>query len=334
MTEQNQSNQRLSVRIDPLKYLNRLPEFNGDYRDLQTFTNLIDRVYPLLTAYDEPSQLLFSDVIKSRLIGKAREIIEINYQAQSWTDIKQVLNNNFGDRCGLEELFDRLKSTTFKTNSVEFYNEIKQRLRNLNNKTIMTIGAGDAANECARNNMRTALNIFKEKIPEPMRTILICRHPETLETAMEILFQAGYAYTTSPNALFSSHGKPSKQDYKNKQNFKPNNPNFRNNPNPTRTFNNRNLQRNFSYNQPNSQTHYPNNIPGNPYNRQGDYRNFIQNGQNFQRPNNFNPFRQQNTQQDNNFPRPEPMDINKLETPSNRTENENFQSSTSTNFHI
>lgn len=155
--------QPLSVSIDPLKYLGRLPEFNGDYRDLQTFINLIDRIHPILRAYDEPSQLLFSDIIKSRLKGKARETIEINCQARSWADIKKILLNNFGDKNSLEELFDRLKGVTFKTNSIEFYNEIKTRLRSLNNKTITTLGTSEAANECAKNNMRTALNIFREQ---------------------------------------------------------------------------------------------------------------------------------------------------------------------------
>ncbi|KAI8116018.1 hypothetical protein CVS40_11848 [Lucilia cuprina] len=333
MTEENQ---KPSVRIDPLKYLNQIPEFSGDYRDLQTFINLIDRVYPILTVYDEPSQLLFSDIIKSRLTGKAREVIEINCQVQSWTDIKTVLHNNFGDRCGLEELFDKLKGTTFKTNSVEFYNEIKQRLRSLNNKTIMTIGSGPAANECARNNMKTALNVFKEKIPEPMRTILTCRNPQTLEVAMEILFQAGYAYVTSTNEIFPSYGKPpNKIGHKNRQTYRQVG---NNNSNNTKIFNNRNTQPHFSYNQPNPRNHYRNDIQSisNNWERR-DYRNSNHNGQN-QQQNNWNPFRQQdrqNIQRDNYFPRPEPMDVNNIETPTNRNhpQCENFRISASRNYH-
>lgn len=206
-----------SVSIDPLKYLNRLPEFSGDYRDLQTFLNLVDRVHPLLRTYDEPSQLLFSDIIKSRLKGKAREIIEINCQAQSWNDVKTILINNFGERFSLEELFDRLKSVYFKNNSVEFYNEIKNRLRSLNNKTICLVGSGPGANECARNNMRTALNVFKEKMPEPMRTILTCRNPDSLEEAMEILFQSGYAYHSNNGAFGTNKGQQNSSNGKNQQ---------------------------------------------------------------------------------------------------------------------
>lgn len=50
-----EKNQPLSVQRDPIKYLSRLPEFNRDYRQLQKFTNLIDRVYEILAPYDDPS---------------------------------------------------------------------------------------------------------------------------------------------------------------------------------------------------------------------------------------------------------------------------------------
>ncbi|CAD7002004.1 unnamed protein product [Ceratitis capitata] len=203
MTEQAQP---LSITINPLKYLKQLPEFNGNYRDIQTF-----------------------------------------------------------------------------------------RLRNLNNKTVLSIGSGPAANECAKNNMKTALNIFKEKEPEPMRTILICRNPDSLETAMEILFQSGYAYVTSPNTTFSNHRTPN-QEYKNLRIQKHNN-----------------RQNNW-----------------NPFRQQ----NSGHNGQPFQRQNSWNPFRQQEIPHTNNFPRPEPMDVNKFEWQTKPTEDENFHYSASGNFHI
>ncbi|XP_046811286.1 putative uncharacterized protein DDB_G0282499 [Lucilia cuprina] len=183
----------------------------------------------------------------------------------------------------------------------------------------MTIGSGPAANECARNNMKTALNVFKEKIPEPMRTILTCRNPQTLEVAMEILFQASYACVTSTNEMFPSYGKPpNKIGHKNRQTYRQVG---NNNSNNTKIFNNRNTQPHFSYNQPNPRNHYRNDIQNisNNWERR-DYRNSNHNGQN-QQQNNWNPFRQQdrqNIQRDNYLPRPEPMDVNNIEAPINR----------------
>lgn len=320
MATSNPNPSSLSISIDPLKYLGNLPEFSGDYRDLQNFINLIDRVHPILRAYDEPSQLLFSDIIKSKLKGKAREVIEINCQAQSWNDIKQILTNNFGERNSLEELFDRLKSVSFKTNSIEFYNEIKIRLRSLNNKTINLLGAGPAASECARNNMRTALNIFKEKVPEPMKTILTCRNPDSLETAIDILFQSGYAYNTGSNGIFSSNMKfnnpkhnqqktgperKSKNQYQNNnsQYNKYNNSNY----NTGQKQYNGNLQNN-SYQHRDNNYHYRNQTtqPNRPYYPQ-------QNTQPYRQSYPQQIFTNPNYPQRNNQPPPEPMDINMVQ---------------------
>lgn len=206
------------VNFDPLKYLSTLPTYDGDLKDLQTFINLIDRVHPILQTYDELSQTIFSDLIKSRLKGKAREIIEINCQAVSWQSIKAVLQNNFGDRLSCDDLFDLLRATTFKTTSLDFFDEIKNKLRRLNNKTVFLVGQ-EAASTVAQNNCRTALNVFKSKIPEPMKTILACRNPDTLEGAMNILFETGYAHLKEDNQQYfpqnrseQRYSKPSSQN--------------------------------------------------------------------------------------------------------------------------
>lgn len=333
--------QALSIRIDPIKYINGLPEFAGDYRDVQTFINLIDRVHSILQVYDEPSQRLFSDIIKSRLKGKAREVMEINCHATSWADIKNILINNFGERSSIEELFDRLKGVTYKTNSVEFYNEVKQRLRSLNNKTLTTIGPGEATNIIIKNNMTSALTIFKEKIPEPMRTILVCRNPPSLEEAMDILFQSGYAYTNYSKNIENAY-KGNHKHFKDGQTQKPRQQNHPSNNN----FNNRGpQQQNYSpnYNNPYiPQQNHPQN-PNNHFNRRlpqqhntgrfnypNQYpRNNFQNNGNYQyfQPRFNNPSFRQNNNLHNNAPRiqlpPEPMDIKMVENQFNQTHNLN-----------
>lgn len=324
-----------SVRIDPLKYLNSLPEFSGDYRDLQTFINLVDRVHPILLAYDNPSQLLFSDIIKSRLKGKAREIMEINCHATSWADIKNILSNNFGERSSIEELFDKLKGVVFKINPVEFYNDLKHKLRSLNNKTLTTIGPGEATNIMVRNNMNSALSIFKEKMPEPMRTILVCRNPSTLEEAMDILFQSGYAYTTC-NKSFESSNRSSPKPFKDGQTHKPRQQNYPlhnnfNNYGPQQQnylpyYNNHNRpQQNLPSNISNHfNRRLPQQISTGRFNYPNQYprNNFQNNGNQNYQSRSFNPtFRQNNNPQYNTNriqPPPEPMDINMIENQFNQ----------------
>ncbi|KAI8121828.1 hypothetical protein CVS40_7194 [Lucilia cuprina] len=50
----------------------------------------------------------------------------------------------------------------------------------------MVLGEGEAANQVSMNNQRSALHIFKNKIPEPMKTILACRNPTSLEACTKM----------------------------------------------------------------------------------------------------------------------------------------------------
>lgn len=320
--------------INPLKYLNSLPDFYGDSKDLQTFTTLIDRIHPHLQTYDELSQQLFSDIIKSKLKGKARQTIEINCHATSWVQIKNVLQNNFGDRRTCDELFDELRATIFRTNTLEFYSEIKDRLHRLNNKMVVILGETEAARQSTTNNMRTALNVFKNKIPEPMKTILFCRNPEDLEEAMDILFQAGYAHSHNSNnqKYYTSNYRQSNNNGVNHNNSGP--------------HNNRIPRKNSSQNHHQNDQRYKTN-PKISYNRQDMNNRYTGNSvpQRFGNNNvpDFrlrNQFQQSNIARENipwrnnqNFQptmqRPEPMDVNVNET------SENFRDTASGNsYHI
>lgn len=239
------------IVLDPIKYLNNIPQFNGNRNDLLTFTRLIDRIHPVLRGYDELSQLLFSDIIKGRLVGKAKEIIEINIQAQSWTDIKRVLENNFGEKKSCEELFDELRSVTFNNTTVDFYNDIKYRLRRLNNKSLLLLGEGEAANQVAINNQRSALHVFKNKMPEPMKTVLACRNPDSLESAMDILFENGYDRMGKDGRIVKRQ--PKDQNRKDQQNTDNSNRRDQNNHHNRNRYNHHNNGRN------NYQDNYDNN---------------------------------------------------------------------------
>lgn len=131
--------------IDPLKYLYSPPDFNGDNKSLQNFTTLVGRPSPLLQTYDNLAKQLFSDIIKSKLKGKAGQILEINCHDISWIQIKIILQNNFGDRRTCDELFAELSAKTFSTNAIEFYNDVKDKLHRLNNKIIVIWGETEAA---------------------------------------------------------------------------------------------------------------------------------------------------------------------------------------------
>lgn len=359
------------IHLDPIKYLNNLPVFNGNINELHTFTTLIDRVYPLLSSYDELSQLLFSDIIKSRISGKAKEVIEINTQAQSWASIKTILQNNFGERKSSDQLFDELRAVTFQSNVVDFFNDIKHILRRLNNKMRITLGEGEAANQVSINNQRTALHIFKNKMPEPMKTILACRNPTSLEQAMDILYENEYDRIGRDGRF---HPGRSKHNLDYKRETQPNPPKHKSQQNSNTqgnrqryNYNEQQLQQNFYKNKNNQQGSYTNSqyrnisnhnnyqsnqqgsYPGTQY-RTGPNHNHYQNNQ--QRTNtnpqyrpNYNPNPQRNSSNfynrsnlDTNYQQnnqPEPMDVNIIQNAQSNQIHENFQFPASReNYHI
>lgn len=67
--------------------------------------------------------------------------------------LKGALHNNFGDRKSTEELFDDLRATTFKTTTIDFFNDIKTKLRRLNNKAMFLLGEGEGLNAVSENNI-------------------------------------------------------------------------------------------------------------------------------------------------------------------------------------
>ena len=203
----------------------------------------MENITPLVLKYDLDSQNLLLTRIKSKLRGKAREVIEINNHVKVWSEIKTILINNFGDKKSTLQIFDELRSVTFTSNSVDLYNQIKNILRRLNNK------AKDEPNSelTIIANIETGLKVFKNKLPEPMRSILFSRNPTTLEGALDILFEGNYAYynpsrnnsynNRNPRGREQNKENPQKPHYGSRpsnDNYK--NPNFKQNqqlnPNP------------------------------------------------------------------------------------------------------
>ncbi|XP_055385907.1 uncharacterized protein LOC129614948 [Condylostylus longicornis] len=180
----------LQLTIDPMQYIQNLPEFNGKGEELYSFVELVDNICPLILRYDRSSQKILLNKVKSRVIYSAREVLEINNNTQSWSEMKSVLINNFRDSKTALQIYDELRAVSFATHSVDLFNEIKKVLRRLNNK----VKTDPNSVFTTAINIETALKIFKDKLPEPMRFILYCRNPATIEEAMHILHECNYAY--------------------------------------------------------------------------------------------------------------------------------------------
>ena len=298
------------IEIDPIKYLTNLPFYDGSFVDLYTFIDLIERIGYILETYDEISQRIFLDLIKSKLTGAAKNISDINNHLSRWTELKEVLINNFGDRLSIEQLYDQMRSLKFKVNAKTFYDEIILTLRRLNMKTRTIHQGNDGFNALIIANKRAALEIFKNKLVEPMRSILMCRNSENIENAMKLLFDCNYAFY-NPNLSTSNDER--NRDNNDKKQGKPNPNKY-----PNRSYKNNNCQNNDNYYYPNQQNVFQ---PGNQNQNVFPFNNPNQNPY-LTRSHNSNPNNmQKNPSQNQNYDRPVPMEVG------------NFHQDPSTNSH-
>lgn len=295
-------NARKSLSIDPFKYIEHLPEFGGAQFDLQTFVDAIDELLPYMAQYDAASQKILLTCIKGKIKGKAKTIVEINNHVNTWEGLKEVLNNNFSDRKSSLQIYDELRSVIFKTNALDLYNEIQNILRRLNNKTkVEYSNNGIESSDAIQTNIQSALEIFKNKLAEPMKSILFSRNPSTFEESIRILSEGNY--------LNYCPFKNDNQQINSNKKFKNKNPQYDPKTNKQLRNNNNDGQNFIGNNSDNVNSNIFNNNGKNFNNNRHNFninRSFSNNSR-FFRSNNYQSSRQQNQQ-------PEPMDVDQPST--------------------
>lgn len=191
---------KLTLTLDPLKYIEKLSTFDGRREDLYTFFANVDGIIPTLEKYDDESQLMCINILKSKMIGRAKRCIEIHAHLKNWSQIKKLLIDNFGGFESSLQLYDRLRQTIYKGSVIQFYNDIQKNLCELNQKSLQENKVSDI-----ENNNSTALIIFKEKLPVHMRTVLFALKPKTLQEALHELTQAGFVTDKFEEPIKKSH---------------------------------------------------------------------------------------------------------------------------------
>ena len=102
--------------------------------------------------------------------------MEIQPHLNNWTDIKAMLETNFGGFQTADQLYEDLRGAQYKGNTLEFYNHILHKLALLNQKCRQ-----EGRVEDVERNIQTALKIFTTRLPVYMRTVLCALQPTTME---------------------------------------------------------------------------------------------------------------------------------------------------------
>lgn len=205
-----------TLDINPLTYLEKIQGFDGRKEDLSTFCMNVDDIIPTLASYNEQAQRMCINMVKCKLTGRARRAMEIHPHLNNWTDIKAMLETNFGGFQTADQLYEDLRGSQYRGNTLDFYNYLLHRLALLNQKCRQENRVEDV-----EKNIQTALKIFTTRLPVYMRTVLCALKPTTMEEALHELSQSGFLNEERKPRNDNKSQKPNQQQPKNNNNQQP-----------------------------------------------------------------------------------------------------------------
>ncbi|XP_055918445.1 GATA zinc finger domain-containing protein 4-like [Eupeodes corollae] len=323
-----------------LDLITKIPEFNGNTNCLVEFLDRVDSIAPILTTFDETTVRMLSGYIRDKIVGKARIELQKHGRIDDWSQLKEILKISFGERLSANKLLDQIRTTRVKTTIDDYYNSLNLLLSRINNLHLINNNRNDQS--VISSNNRIALDAFKNNLPEPTKSIILSRNPNTLIEAYKIIREINHQ-SHGPNGQ-SEYFRPvnrssnfkTRQENNNLQSDNINNSNYsgssncNNNYNP-RNYNNsnnsysRNNNKYNSRNFNNSNNSFSNQTRQN-HNNNSQIRNTTQNQNtnNSQSVNNNNTQSGQSRRASRNGSRNynnEPMDVSLNEQ--NNTNNEN-----------
>lgn len=123
-----------------LDFLSKLiPEkFDGDRYKLRSFIKQVDAVFELAKPDQITPLLLF---VKSKIIGKARDQIDIHCNLTTWKDISELLLNLYQDKKSFDQLLEELNN--LKQGNNESISQYYQRLEDVSSRVLANVHANE-----------------------------------------------------------------------------------------------------------------------------------------------------------------------------------------------
>lgn len=136
-TSTDSTNSSTSEKLSLEFLIKLMPDsFDGDRFKLRSFIKQIDSVFELAQPSQLQPLLLY---VKSKIIGKAREQVDIHCNLTTWTEISELLIRLYQDKKSLDQLLEELiqMNQTANENVSQFY----QRLEDLSSRILGIIHA-------------------------------------------------------------------------------------------------------------------------------------------------------------------------------------------------
>lgn len=188
------ANSRIMAQTFDIKYLNVIPEFDGNPANLTSFISVCD---DLLNTFwnavnvDHINNKLLIHGITGKITGRARTILFCNSNAQSWdNDIKPILKQHFGDNRDLPSLNNNLTNVRHrpKETGLQFLDRIQEILLHICNYIDLNVTAN--LREAQKTLFRDiALRVFLTYLNEPLGSRIRARNPKNLSEASSIMLQ-------------------------------------------------------------------------------------------------------------------------------------------------
>ncbi|XP_055915330.1 GATA zinc finger domain-containing protein 14-like [Eupeodes corollae] len=323
-----------------LDLISKLPEFDGNNKCLIEFLDRVDSISFMVNSFEDAARAVLTGYIKDKVTGKARGQLQKHGRLTTWSEIRDVLKNDFGERLSVEKLIDSIRTARVVTNIEDYFNKINNLLSRINNAYLLNNNGNDISHMIESNN-RIALEAFKNNLPEPTKTIILSRNPNSLRNAFKIILEVNHQ-RMGPNNRFNGLGNSQNNFYSSGQNTRSNqaSQSSQNNCNNStrQSFQNNNLNTNRQNNNYGSGSNSRQNFNRNSgQSRQNSYYNSNRqpnqnnsNNQSAQVRNNNNSGQSRNSNRSG-----EPMDISLNEQQNDRAENNaNFSHAQRNDFPI
>ncbi|CAH2001487.1 unnamed protein product [Acanthoscelides obtectus] len=330
-------------------FVDTIPNFDGNFNTLPSFISSCDYLFDTFNTSEETIKRYLLRVVQTKLVGRAQLLVGCRTELNSWSLIKNALEQCFGDNRSLECLEQDLFLASPNRNESPL--DFGKRLQILRSTLAQKLSISDSTPEVKVAMMKQydgiCLRAFVRGLSGPLQTVIRLKNPSSLEEAMAYIIEEENFQYTQNIFKFPNHSKTPGSNTQNSYSkpqtkFGHSNNNYRNQA-PNQNFHYQKFQAphqsNFQQSYRPPQT-FPadrnrNNFPSQPINIQSRNNNFQKryptNQEVFGPPRNTNVFKPRGTVPHNS---PQPMSVSTTNTykPNYPQRQNHFQPSGPRNF--
>lgn len=177
------------IQLIPAELTKLIPIFDGDKRELNLFLRKCEYIIGMYIG-NEAQNLYIYHAITSRLAGNAAALLSEREDVMSWTNLRELLIQHFGEQRNEQCLAIELE--TIKIKQGESFLEFCNRVQSIRSMLLAKVNESNDENIRASkliiyNNL--SLNVFLYNLPEHLVRIVRLKNPTTLENALSIVLE-------------------------------------------------------------------------------------------------------------------------------------------------